>query len=111
HLANFDDPDAFTDAVRRFARPLSGDGWARAAEGLGGAAEAGRGEPPVPMRRRVCHAVGRNLRSRRMGYGPPPVEPPLVLAAVALRGGLTSADARLTVVSVAPDFPKECRKC
>jgi pimeloyl-ACP methyl ester carboxylesterase len=26
HLANFDDPDAFTDAVRRFARQLSADG-------------------------------------------------------------------------------------
>lgn len=25
HLANFDDPDAFTDAVRRFARQLSAD--------------------------------------------------------------------------------------
>src|SRR5690606_1860333 len=67
HLANFDDPDAFTDAVRRFARQLSADGCARAAEGSGGAAEAGRGEAPVPMRRRGSHAVGRDVRAGGTG--------------------------------------------
>src|SRR5690606_26265416 len=89
------------------ASPASSPPTAERARRKGSAAprKPDGGETPVPMRRQVCHAVVRNFRSRCTGLRHPPFDLLLGLAEVVVRGGLTSADACLTVVSVAPDFP------